>query len=68
MQRILTFYQQNNNSVFVIFIFEILTESLTNDVRNFEQKGPGQYLESVALSEHDKNSITGMSKFIVCAP
>ena len=40
MQRILTFYQQKI-SVFVKFMFEICNESLTNDVINFEQLGPG---------------------------
>ena len=29
-----------NNSVFVIFMFEILTKSFTNDGVNFEQLGP----------------------------
>ena len=38
LQRILTFYEQKkNNSVFVIFIFE----SLTNDFANFKELGPG---------------------------
>ena len=36
MQRILTFSSTKNNSVFVIFMFE----SLTNAVVNFEQLGP----------------------------
>ena len=30
-----------NNSVFVIFMFDILNELLTNDVVDFEQLGPG---------------------------
>ena len=30
-----------NNSVFVILPFEIFHESLTNEVVNFEQLGPG---------------------------
>ena len=38
-----TFFQQNI-SVFVIFMFEILTNlSLTNDVIKFEQLGPEQH-------------------------
>ena len=35
-----TRFINKNNSVFVIFMFDILNELLTNDV-NFEQLGPG---------------------------
>ena len=31
-----------NNSVFQIFMFEILNELLNNDIVNFEQLGPGE--------------------------
>ena len=34
-------FSTKNNSVFVILMFEILTETLTNDVVSFEQLGPG---------------------------
>ena len=51
------FFQQKNNSVFVIFAFKILTK-LTNDVVNFEQPGPGcliylkqQYLTYTEINE-----------------
>ena len=48
------FFQQKNNSVFVIFAFKILTK-LTNDVVNFEQPGPGcliYYIQSHEIQEN----------------
>ena len=45
-----------NNSVFVIFMFEIImNRSLTNDVVNFEQLGPDGYLTRKELVKHVVN-------------
>ena len=43
MQRILTFFQQKNKSVFVILPFEIF-KSFINDVVDFEQLAPAVLL------------------------
>ena len=43
LQKLLIFFQQKNNGIFQILLFEILTKTLTNDVVSFEQLGPGIY-------------------------
>ena len=37
-------FSTKNNSVFVILMFEIFNETLTNDVVSFEQLGPGKHV------------------------
>ena len=45
-------FSTKNNSVFVILMFEIFNETLTNDVVSFEQLGPVQQARSLRKHGH----------------
>ena len=41
MQKLLTFFQQKNISIYAIFNDQSFNDTLTNDIVSFEQLGPG---------------------------
>ena len=45
-------FSTKNHIIFVIFTFEILTKTLTNDVVNFERLGPGvqNYIDPIIVA------------------
>ena len=43
MQKLLTFFQQKNISLYAIFNDQSFNDSFTNGVISFEQLGPGFY-------------------------
>ena len=44
MQKLLTFFQQNINSIYAIFNGQSFNDTLTNDIVSFEQLDPDQNL------------------------
>ena len=59
------YFFNKNIGIFRTLTFEILYETLTNDVVSFEQPGPVSYFEDVAL----RNGSTFRGKFLlICFP